>query len=417
MRLRPVRRALRRLVRGTARRLPPRRGQAVVAGAQAVFTFLTGRPTRASRAMAASQAKKKARPAARKDPREREDPTGTGASPAAAAQAAEALAAEQAARAFREELGGGEKALAEGRHGDALRVAEHLGREQPRNLRILQLRAAALAGAGDAATHATALHRVHVHRDDPAVRREERIVASRLVETAPGWLPRLPGPADPVRSHGDDVVLYLAPESAPHRTTATTARLQVVLAGALTAGLRPEVVTALGFPRSAGVTEVARREVVDGIPHHRLDLGPHYALDGPVDARLRDMTWLAAAVARGVGPAVIHVIPGEDGLELALVGAALREHLGMPLIVDVAPRRDRPTGEDAARRQAAEARLLEAADHVIAADDATRDRLHGEGLDPGRVSVIEAGGASDLGTRLRGVYDRALGPVPARAEA
>lgn len=408
MKVRRVRRALRRLVRGTARVLPAARGQALVAGAQAAFTLLTGRQTRASRAMPGGRQKSKGA-ATSKDAR---SIGRTSNDPAAAA-------AELAARAFREELDRAELALREGRFAEAIQRSDRLVREQPRNLRVLQLRAAALAHAGDAKEHATALHRLHVLREDAEVRRDERVSAGELAVVSPGWLPRLPAQANPFRPRGE-VILYLVDESAPYRTTPATARLQASLSAAVAVGLHPEVVTALGFPRSAGVTAFPRKEVVDGIPHHRLDLGSHYPLVGPPDARLADATWVAAAVARDVAPSVLLAMAGEDVLGLALVGAALREHLGVPLVVEIGPRIDQSANRntpDACRRRAAAARSLQRADHVIVPDSAARDRLVEEGLESDRISIV-AGGASEYGPIVRAAYDHALAAAaPAGARA
>ena len=100
-------------------------------------------------------------------------------------------------------------------------------------------------------------------------------------------------------------------------------------------GIRPVVVTALGFPRLLGTKAITGLELVDGIPHHRLDLGPSYALDGPVDLVLADTAWQVADLAQQIRPAVIHASSGHRGFELALVGAAVRAHIQRPLVYEV----------------------------------------------------------------------------------
>jgi hypothetical protein len=318
----------------------------------------------------------------------------------------------------REDLARAERALERAWFSEAWRLTERLATEHPSSRKVLKVRAAALAWAGDAVEHAAVLHRLHMLREDPDVRREERAVVGRIVETTPGWLPRIPGPREPMLPASDDVVLYLDNASGSYVATASTERLRGNLREAVRAGLRPEVVTALGFPRALGVLEFARLDVVDGIPHHRLDLGPHYALDGPSDRLLRDTAWLAANLARQVRPAIVHVIPNEDGLGIALVGAALREHFGIPLVYEGGPAGKPPVGDDSARRAAAVSAFVRRADHVIASDAFLRDRIVAGGVDPDRITIIAGADAvADYGSRLRRVYERLLATRPPRVGA
>jgi hypothetical protein len=310
--------------------------------------------------------------------------------------------------AIRDELERSERALELGQAGEALRRADGLMQQLPANLRLLQLRAAALAGAGDAHDHAVALHRLHVLRDDPDVRRRERVAGGRLLVTSPGWLPRLPGDPSPIRPSGEEVVLFLADHSGPYRTSPTAERLRARLADLTAVGWRPEVVTALGFPRTSGVAEVASFEEVDGIPHHRLDLGPHYALDGPPDRRLRDAAWLAAGVVRRVLPAVLHGLvdgSGTDPADMALVAAAVARHTGLPLVLEIVADPGLATTPDARRARATLAGALQLADGVVTADAATRDGLVSGGLDTARVTIAPIGGdPAGRDDDLRAVY-------------
>ena len=76
-------------------------------------------------------------------------------------------------------------------------------------------------------------------------------------------------------------------------------------------------------------------EAIDEIPHHRLDLGPNFPLNGRADEHLANHAWLAAQIARDTRPAVIHASSGYRGYDHALVGMALRSHIRRPLVYEV----------------------------------------------------------------------------------
>jgi hypothetical protein len=166
-------------------------------------------------------------------------------------------------------------------------------------------------------------------RDSADLEREERAIVGRLRESDPAWLPRVGGPPRPVDPRSDDVVMHLLKESLPERQNGYTMRSRYTLLAQRAVGLEPFVVTSLGFPRSVGTVPEAAVETVDGIAHHRLDLGPAWPGDVPVDVVLTDTAWLAARIARRERPAIIHAGSGFRGYDAALVGLALREHLDL----------------------------------------------------------------------------------------
>ena len=281
----------------------------------------------------------------------------------------------------------------------ALAGVDALYRAQPRSVRVLRLRRAVLSRIGDLPGQAAMLHEIHALDDTPENHVNERRLLARLIELTPGWLPRIPG-HHPTEPDGDDVVLHLNKESSPYLTTGFTMRSRYNLIAARDAGLRPVVVTALGFPRLLGETEFQPVELVDGIPHHRLDLGPRYPLDRPLDQILEDQAWLTARVARTVRPAVIHASSGHRGFEHALVGQALRAHIDRPLVYEVrsffesvwsAGDEWGESGDQYHRRFARETGAMLAADHVVTISESMRAEIVERGVDPGRVTVIPNG--------------------------
>jgi glycosyltransferase involved in cell wall biosynthesis len=298
-------------------------------------------------------------------------------------------------RAYRD----AEAAIARGDLDDALVRVERLVESQPRSIRALELRRLIETRRGDLRAQARTLHRLHLLEDTDERHAAERKVVGRWVETTAGWTPRIPGPPRPVEPR-PGVVLHLLKESAPYLTNGFTMRSRYNLLAARDAGLVPEVITALGFPRRLGVASVPSLETVDGIRHHRLDLGPHRPLDGPWDTDLRDTAWLAGRVARHVAPSVIHASSGHRGFETALVGLALRDHIDRPLVYEVrsffeaswSPDETRnEQGEHYSRLHAAETGAMRAADHVITLSESMRADIVARGIAPERIAIVPNG--------------------------
>ena len=341
------------LVRNVASRLSSPRDEALVTAAQASYVLVTGRKLRAGIS-------------ARREPR---------VNPVALRQAEAAIDAGDADR--------------------ATEVLDRLYREHPTSVRVLRLRRRMFERSGDLRAQAAMLHEIHQLDDDVENRLSERRVLGRLNELTPGWLPRIPG-RQPVTPVGDDVILHLNKESSPYLTTGFTMRSRYNLIASKEAGLRPVVVTALGFPRLLGVTDFPRMEMVDDIPHYRLDLGPDYPLDRPLDQILEDQAWLTARVAKEVRPAIIHASSGHRGFEHALIGLALRDHIDRPLVYEVRSVFEASWQTDVAWPQAGmqfeerfntETRTMRAADHILVISETMRDEIIERGVDPARITV------------------------------
>ena len=290
-------------------------------------------------------------------------------------------------------------ALESGRHADARRLVDDLFASHPDNPRVLDRRAAILAAEGAITEPLRLLGRIPRDQLDAGAAARERRLGGTLVETSPGWLPRIPGPPRPVTPR-PDTVLHLLKESAPELTNGFTMRSRYNLIAARDAGIHPVVVTSLGFPRTIGVESFERLVSVDGIPHHRLDAGPRYPLGTAPDRLLADQAWLTAAVAREVEPEIIHASSGFRGYETALVGLALREHIRRPMVYEVRSffesswSQDETlnhSGEMVDRRFATESRAMAAADFVLTIAETMRADIIARGVARERVAVIPNG--------------------------
>jgi glycosyltransferase involved in cell wall biosynthesis len=327
-----------------------------------------------------------------------------------------------------------EAALAAGDPDRALAVTEAAISARPGDRVLLAVRRRAFAARGDqtgvAATIA-ALRRAGGVGDSDALAATERRLHGDLAETDPRWRPRILGPRRPLEPRSDRVILHLMEESRPQRQTGFTMRSHDNLLAQQAAGWDPVVVTALGFPRWNGQS-VTATEMIDGIRHHRLDLGTGYPSDGPVDTYLEDYAWRAAIIAREERPAIIHASSGGRGYESALVGLAIGEHLELPVVYEVRSLFDAPAppGVSAAvasnatspreryrRRDATEVRTMLAADAVVTLAETMKADVVARGVPAERVFVVPNGvdpeafspRPADPALRMRyGVGDRYL---------
>ena len=285
----------------------------------------------------------------------------------------------------------------------ALERVDALVRAHPDSIRVLRVRRDIESKMGALTAQARTLHQIDQLDPTSERLRAERMLMGRIIETSAGWLPRIPGPARPVVPN-DGVILNLLKESLPYLTNGFTMRSRYNLLATRDAGMRPEVVTNLGFPRLLGPPPAPAVELVDDIPHHRLDLGAHHVEERPFDVVLEEQAWLTAAIARRVAPSIIHAGSGHRGYETALVGAAVRAHIRRPLVYEVrsffestwsADPLWNERGEQYHRRHDAETAAMQRADHVVTIAEAMRDDIIARGVDPERVTVIPNGVDAD----------------------
>jgi glycosyltransferase involved in cell wall biosynthesis len=233
-----------------------------------------------------------------------------------------------------------------------------------------------------------ALDRARADGDRAAVARVE----GRIRSLDPAWRPRatLGRPPEPVAGR----VLNLLESSLPHVTAGYAQRSRTLCAAQVEAGLEPVVATRLGFPASRGIA-FEPVEHVDGVAHHRfwIDGLRHYTAV-PRDRQVEHNVRAAATLAAEVRPALIWAAtPHLNGL----VGIALRDWLGVPLIYDVRgfpdltwrTEHDAPAdAEHATRLRAAESRCIREADAVVTLSETMRREVVARGADPDRVTVL-----------------------------
>lgn len=292
---------------------------------------------------------------------------------------------------------------------------EALSRAAPDAVAPLELRGELAARRGDLRGQALALHRAHLVQPGGTAMDRERVVLGRLVVTSPGWLPWIAGTPSAVEPAVPAVVLHLLGSPGPGASGEAGARLRERVREGRDAGFEALVA---GRGRSGRGAPSEPPPWLAGIPDLRwtdLAPGPPYPGDRPADERLLDEAWLAARMGHRARPAIVHAWCDRPGDGIGLVGLALRGHLRRPLVCEVgwepaaldAP--DAPDGGGEARERVARtaARVLRAADHVIAPSEAARGRIVGLGVDPAYVTVLGRGdGVAALGDVYRAVLDR-----------
>ncbi len=275
--------------------------------------------------------------------------------------------------------------------------------DHPQDYAALDLKQSAHWQRGDLAATVSALSQMRMVHDSPQVALRERTVIGCARELDPRWRLRVPGPAKLVDPR-DGVIMHLASAPIPDQAGGFDLPGRDIASGQRQAGLDPFVVTLPGRPRRGGVPSVPAAEVIDGTTYHHLDGGPGYPRNQPDDVLLSDMAWLAGRIGRPQRPSVIHAVTGPRGFQAALVGLALREHLGRPLVCEARSGHEAtqaqdtavaPRGEHAAARRAAESRCLRAADLVITDSDGMRSEIIERGILERQVAVVPPGVDSD----------------------
>lgn len=235
-------------------------------------------------------------------------------------------------------------------------------------------------------------------QDDPALRRQSRILVGRLRETNPTWLPSVSSKGLSDFEALPMSVLHILKESLPFFERGYTMRSHMTLMAQKSAGFDPTVVTSLGFPRNQGFEDFAMEETIDGIVHHRLDLGPRYkTVQIPYDQILSDQATLTARLGERIKPAIIQTGSGYRGYETALVGLAVARHLSVPMVYEIrsflehtwTPEFGRSEqGEYYQRRHDQETRCLAEADFVVTIAEAMRHEIIKRGIPAEKIGVV-----------------------------
>ena len=225
-----------------------------------------------------------------------------------------------------------------------------------------------------------------------------RIIAGRLRETDPSWLPTTDDRREELAPSSRRRVLHIVKQAAPERWSGFTIRTLNNVRAQRAAGLEPFVATDVAAATDGRVPAVVE---YDGFVHHRIVRPAGYdRRTTPVDVQLTDAFEALVPIVREVRPAILHAHSGHRGGEYALVALALRERLGVPVVYEVrgmfesgwtSDRRFAEKSELYARRITQETRLACDADGVVAISESLAQELQSRGVPGTRITVVPNG--------------------------
>lgn len=290
--------------------------------------------------------------------------------------------------------------LRQGPMDEAISVAERALTNHGGDKDLLRQVRATFSKTGSITLHLRALQAERHISDAPTLAKHEGRIRGRLRETSETWRPEVGGSVEPVEPASSNRVLHLLKAATPERQSGYTMRSKYTLEGQRTIGLEPIAMTALGFGRSLGVTDLPPREVSDGILRIRLEPGDQYELDKPADQYLQDYTDHAASVVRDLAPAVLHVHSGHRGYEAACVALALGRHFNLPVVYEVRGFFESlwtsniewaDKSEIFNRRLETENRCMTEADAIVTLSKSMRDEIIARGIPADKVFVVPNG--------------------------
>ncbi|TYT27129.1 glycosyltransferase [Luteimonas viscosa] len=275
------------------------------------------------------------------------------------------------------------------RHGQEPRVLSHLidacrrigesGRMETAARRALALKGQGLGRLHTKARHALAL----------------------LRELDPHWLPTAglgapvanrPGQASQLR------VAHLFKTTVPVENTGGAIRCLNIVNFQRRIGMRPLVVTPLGYPDAGGTGAPWEQETIDGVPYFRLNgIGRQGLRSVTSTTQLEFTAMLTARLLGEQGVDIVQASSGYRGYEQALVGLAVSRALGVPFVYEVRSYHEHTwrgmtdwllEAEHTKRRIAQENRCMREADAVVTICETMKQGLVERGISADKVFVV-----------------------------
>lgn len=188
-------------------------------------------------------------------------------------------------------------------------------------------------------------------------------------------------------------IVHLVTNSLPYTHAGYTVRTQSVGRCQQDAGLDPHFVTRAGFPELQGVLSAPRKQLVDGVPYHRIPVSAQTRL-GDDDLARRTADGLTKLVGE-LQPACLHPATYHFNGQVAL---RLAQHLSLPVVYEVRGFLEEtwlathgPSAQDRSYymwSKEAETYCMEHADRVVTLSDVMREEIRSRGIDPSKISVV-----------------------------
>ena len=168
-----------------------------------------------------------------------------------------------------------------------------------------------------------------------------RHALAQVQELDPGWLPTAglgaPIPNRPTDGGGSGLrVAHLFKTTVPVENTGGAIRCLNMVNFQRKLGMRPMVVTPLGYPDAGGTGRPWEREAIDGVPYFRLNgVGRQVLRSVTCTTQLEYTAMLTARLLGEQGVDIVQASSGYRGYEQALVGLAVSRALGVPFVYEV----------------------------------------------------------------------------------
>lgn len=215
-----------------------------------------------------------------------------------------------------------------------------------------------------------------------------------------GPRPRITGPVVPIEPATPHRVVHLVKESRPYLSNGFTSRSHNNFVSEVAAGLEPIVITEPGFPKNVADGPTRPEMRLDNVGHYHLDMGPGDFSGMPADRYLQLFADMAYERVTKIRPAVLHASSGRRGYETALVGLAVKDKTGLPLIYEVrsffesnwtGEVRYEASGEIYESRRRLELECMQRADLVLTIGEAMRQDIISRGIPTDKVGIIPNG--------------------------
>lgn len=221
-------------------------------------------------------------------------------------------------------------------------------------------------------------------RDVEALVRGEHAVLSGRLKSSPHR-----GPISAERSS----VLHVVGKSLPYADAGYTFRTHYIVTSQHDIGLRPSVVTKLGFPWSVGAEPSGPVEMLDGVPHYRI--GAPQSTRQTLDERVAQSINSIAHLIEAIRPEVVHA--ASDYLN-GIVANEVGYSFDLPVVYEArgfweetwltGPGKRSPDSEYYRLRRERELECMERADRVVTLSEIMRDEIAARGVDPGKIHVV-----------------------------
>lgn len=228
-----------------------------------------------------------------------------------------------------------------------------------------------------------------------------RHALAQVCELDPDWLPvaGLGGPVTNASPDGAGLrVAHLFKTTVPVENTGGAIRCLNIVNFQRKLGMRPMVVTPLGYPDAGGTGSPWEKELIDGVPYFRLNgVGRQVLRSVTCTTQLEYTAMLTARLLGEQGVDIVQASSGYRGYEQALVGLAVSRALQVPFVYEVRSYHEHTwrgmthwllEADHTRRRFEQENRCMREADAVVTICETMKQGLVERGIPADKIFVV-----------------------------